>query len=54
MGPCEGKEPLVLHFLHDRFPFDVLIPGIRNLAARDLTRYKGSSSFTRNHSPNSR
>src|SRR5580698_4843874 len=40
--PGERKEPLMLHFLHDRFPFDVLIARIRNLAARNLTRHKRS------------
>src|SRR5208282_3274847 len=38
--PGKRKEPLGLHFLHDRFPFDMLIARMSNLAARDLTRYK--------------
>src|SRR4029077_9209677 len=40
MGPGEGKEALVLHFLHDRLPSDVLIAGIINPARGHLTRYK--------------
>src|SRR5208282_1505837 len=45
LGPGKGKEPLGLHFLHHRFPFDVLIAGMSNLAARDLTQYKRSIQF---------
>src|ERR1700679_1770667 len=45
MGPGEGKEPLGLHFLHRGRPLDVFIAGMRNLAARDLARYKRPLQF---------
>ena len=43
--PSERKEPFGLHFLHDGFPFEVLIAGVGNLAARDLTRYERTLQF---------
>src|SRR5277367_4686755 len=45
MGPCEGKEPLVLDLLHDRLPFDVLVAGMSNLAARNLTLNERAVEF---------
>src|SRR4029077_17441640 len=38
--PSEGKKSFGLHFLHNGLPFEVFVAGIRNLAARDLTRHK--------------
>src|ERR1700728_5092432 len=45
MGPGEGKKPLGLHFLHRGRPLDVFIAGMRNLAARNLARYKRPLQF---------
>src|ERR1019366_694911 len=38
--PGEGERPFGLDFLHDRLPSHVLVAGMGNLAARDLTRYE--------------
>ena len=45
MRPGEGKEPLVLHLLHRRFPLDVFIAGMSDPAARDLAGHKWSIQF---------
>jgi len=39
-APGEGEEPLGFHGLHDGLPLEMLVAGIGNLAARNLTRYK--------------
>src|SRR6266404_3752058 len=38
--PREGKESFRFHFLHNRFPFEVLVARIGNLSTRDLTWYE--------------
>src|SRR5579863_1934243 len=43
--PREGKEPFGLHLLHDGLPFDVLIAGVRDVAARDLARNERAIQF---------
>src|SRR4029077_1088915 len=43
--PSEGKDSFGLHFLHNGLPIEVFVPGIRNLAARDLTRHKRAIQF---------
>src|SRR5580704_928386 len=42
MRPCEGEQLLRLHFLDDSLPLEMLIAGISDLAAGDLTRHKGT------------
>src|SRR5580700_634047 len=54
MRPGEGEQPLRFHFLDNSLPLEMLVARISDLAAGDLTWHKGASSFTRNHSPNSR
>src|SRR6202050_949637 len=41
----KGKQPLGLHLLPDRLPFDVLVSGDGDLAARDLARHKRAVEF---------
>src|SRR6185437_3305981 len=45
MRPSEGKEPLAFHFLHDGFPFDVLVAGVGHVAARDLALHERAIDF---------
>src|SRR6266852_2606318 len=45
MVPGKRKEPFGLHFLYDCSPFDVLVTGIGNLPARNLTYYERTIEF---------
>src|ERR1017187_407856 len=43
--PREGKQPLGFHCLYYGLPFEVLVTGIGNVAARDLTGHKWAIQF---------
>ena len=45
MWPGKRKQPLRLHLLDHRFPFHMLVPGIGNRSARDLSRRKWPIQF---------
>ncbi|SPE26429.1 hypothetical protein SBA2_30094 [Acidobacteriia bacterium SbA2] len=43
--PGEREETFRLHFLDHRFPFDVFVPRVSDVTARDLARHEGALQF---------